>query len=668
MRLPMLFRCTAAWVLSCGGLCTPALAEVVRLEIHSTGPAFSGQGFGDVGPYEEIRATAHYRVDPRAPINAGIANIQQAPRERDGRVAFDADVIIYRPVNAARANRRMIYEMANRGRGLALGNTGSMPGDGFLMKQGYTIVVSGWQPAYPIAEAPVMSIAIGSRLSAGANGTSDLLMARLPTPKHPDGSPITGVTREQFSSSGAGRPTFIGYLTYPAADINQKAMVNVREVWSAEGRTPPTLTYRYLDPWRVEITKPAGATEGALYEFVYTAKDPIVYGLGLAAMRDIVSFLRYDTTTANPLVRNGSNSIDGVLAYGASQTGRVLKELVYEFTIDEKGRPLFEGAMAHISGAGRNSANVAFARPGIKDGGHTAWGVRGDDFPFSYPVTYDPLSRRTDGILARCIGDGSCPKIMHLDSEQELWQAGTLSFVDTTGRDLKLPDNVRIYAFAGTEHAAQPGGRTNCSITESSTIPWRPFDRALVLALDAWAMQGRNPPPSSYPTVAGGTLVPLRDYAFPKLAQMPYSAPFAEKYFIDLSVQPPVRLQPYPALAPQVDADGNMLGGIRHPFMAAPLATNTGWNTRREGMGSGGMCGASGLSIAFAPTRAQRVAAGDPRLSVQERYKDEADYVKRVGAAADRLVRERLMLREDAEAVKQEASSRYRAALRQEAR
>lgn len=176
-------------------------------------------------------------------------------------------------------------------------------------------------------------------------------------------------------------------------------------------------------------------------------------------------------------------------------------------------------------------------------------------------------------------------------------------------------------------------------------------------------MKGRTPPPGSYPTVASGTLVPLRDYAFPKLAQMPYSVPFAEKYFIDLSVQPPVRLQPYPALAPQVDADGNMLGGIRHPFMAAPLATNTGWNTRREGQGSGGMCGASGLSIAFAPTRAQRIRSNDPRLSVEERYKDEADYVKRVGAAADRLVRERLMLREDADAVKQEASRRYRAAM-----
>jgi len=667
MKLPLLPRLAAAFLLVGGIVTVPVLAEVVRLEVHTTAPAFDGQSFGEVGPYEEIRATAHYRVDPAAPVNAGIANIQKAPRGSDGRVAFDADVVIYRPVNAAKANRRMIYEMANRGRGLALGNTGSMPGDGFLMKQGYTLVVSGWQPAYPIAEAPVMSVAIGSRLSAGANA-SDLLMARLPLPRNSDGSALTGVTREQFTSSGAGQPTFIGYLTYPAADINQKAMINVREVWSAEGQTPPTLGYRYLDPWRVEITKPAGATEGALYEFVYTAKDPVVYGLGLAAMRDIVSFLRYDTTTANPLVRNGRNSIEGVLAYGASQTGRVLKELVYEFTIDEKGRPLFEGAMAHISGAGRNSANVAFARPGIKDGGHTAWGVRGDDFPFSYPVTYDPLSRRTDGILARCTGDGSCPKIMHLDSEQELWQAGTLSFVDTTGRDLKMPDNVRIYAFAGTEHAAQPGGRTNCTIAESSTIPWRPFDRALLLALDEWAMKGRTPPPSSYPTVAAGTLVPLRDYAFPKLSQMPYPAPFAEKYFIDLSVQPPVRLQPYPALAPQVDADGNMLGGIRHPFMAAPLATNTGWNTRREGQGSGGMCGASGQSIAFAPTRAQRTAAADPRLSVEERYKDEADYVKRVASAADRLVRERLMLREDADAVKAEASKRYRAATRKDTR
>lgn len=645
------------------------MAEVVRFEVKSVGPAFEGRSFGAVGTYEEIRATAYYRVDPRLPVNAGIANLHKAPRESDGRVAFDADVLIYRPVNVAKANRRMIYEMANRGRGLALGNTGSMPGDGFLMNHGYTIVVSGWQPDYPIADLPVMSVAIGSRLSTSAGGASDLLLARLPVPTNSDGSAVTGVTREQFSSSGSGQRTFVGYLAYPAADVNDKAMVNVREVWSAPGQTPPSLAYRYLDPWRVEITKPAGATEGALYEFVYTAKDPVVYGLGLAAMRDIVSFLRYDTTPANPLGVNGKPFIDGVLGYGASQTGRVLKELVYEFTIDERGRPLFDGVMTHISGAGRNSANVAFARPGIKDGGHTAWGVRGDDFPFSYPVTYDPLSRKTDGILARCIGDGTCPKVMHLDSEQELWQGGTLSFVDTTGRDLPMPDNVRIYAFAGTEHSAQPGGRTSpsCSIAESSSIPWRPFDRALLLALDEWAMKGRTPPPSSYPTVASGTLVELGDYAFPKLAQMPYSAPFAGKYLMDLDQQPPLRLQPYPALAPQVDADGNMLGGVRHPFMVAPLATNTGWNTRREGLGSGGMCGASGFSIAFAATRAERLATGDPRLSVEERYRNEADYVKRVSAAADRLVRQRLMLRADAEAVKQEAPQRYRAAMRIEA-
>jgi hypothetical protein len=658
-------RASVLLVMLAGMFCSPAGAEVVRFQINSVGPAFNGQSFGAAGAYEEIHATAFYRVDPRAPVNAGIANIHKAPRESDGRVAFDADVLIYRPVNADGANGRMLYEMANRGRGLALGNTASMPGDGFLMNHGYTIVISGWQPGYPIADVPVMSIAVGSRLSTAADGTTDLLMARLPLPVNRDGSAVTGIAREQFSSSGSGSPTFIGYLTYPAADINQKAMINVREVWSAQGTAPPTLSYRYLDPWRVEITKPAGATEGALYEFVYTARDPIVYGLGLAAMRDIVSFLRYDTTAANPLSSKGKASIDGVLAYGASQTGRVLKELVYEFTIDEQGRPLFDGVMAHISGAGRNSANVEFAQPGIKDGGHTAWGLRGDDFPFSYPVTYDPLSRKTDGILARCIGDGNCPKIMHLDSEQELWQSGALTFVDTTGHDLSMPENVRVYVFAGTEHAAQPSGRTSpiCSIAESSSIPWRPFDRALLLALDDWAMKGRQPPQSNYPTVASGQLVPRDEYAFPKLAQVPYPAPFAEKYLIDLEQQPPERLQPYPALVPQVDVDGNMLGGVKHPFMVAPLSTNTGWNTRKEGVGSGGMCVASGLSIAFADTRARRQAEDDPRLSVEERYKSEADYVKRVSAAANRLVRQRLMLREDAEVVKREASQRYRAAM-----
>jgi hypothetical protein len=639
-------------------------AEVVRLEVKSVQPAFEGRSFGEVGPYQQITALAHYRVDPRLPVNAGLVNIHKAPKQADGRIALDADVVILKPLDLRKANGRMVYEMVNRGRALALGTfNGGSPGDGFLLSRGYTLVMSGWQAAYPLADAPGIKVALASRLPLRPGDTTTLT-ARLPIAVNRDGTPVTGVTREQFFDVGPG-PTFVGYLTYPAADPAEKAIVTVRETSSGPSSSPPALTYRYLDPWRVEITKPPGTTAGALYEFVYRAKDPVVYGLGLASMRDLVSFLRYDGTSANPLLLGGAPAIKAVLGFGASQTGRTLKELVYEFNEDEKGRKLFDGVMIQISGAGRNALNSAFSRPGLKDAQHTSWGLRGDDFPFSYPVIFDRLSRRTDGVLARCQAVGNCPKLMHLDSEQELWQGGALTFVDADGRDLHMPDNVRVYTFAGGEHSADPRGpnMSVCSVAEPSTIAWRPFARALFLALDDWTTRGRAPPPSRYPAVAAGELVPVAAYRFPQLPQVGYPAPLAEKYLLDFSQEPPERLARYPALVPKPDADGAMLGGVRHPFMVAPLATNVGWNPRKAGMGAGGGCYASGMSIPFSRTRAEREASGDPRRSVEERYRGEADFVAQVGGAADRLVRERLLLPNDAEAIKAEAPLRYRRTL-----
>jgi hypothetical protein len=189
------------------------------------------------------------------------------------------------------------------------------------------------------------------------------------------------------------------------------------------------------------------------------------------------------------------------------------------------------------------------------------------------------------------------------------------------------------------------------------------FARALLISLDEWVTEGRDPPPSVYPMRQRGELVERSGYFFPKLAEVPFPAPFAEKYLLDFNEEPPARLAPYPVLLPKSDADGNMVGGVRHPFMVAPLATNVGWNPRAKGFGAGGGCYASGMSIPFPITKADRAARSDPRLSLEERYKNEDDFIKRVSAAADRLVARRLLLRDDAEAVKAEASSRYRAAL-----
>ncbi|HEY5757229.1 MAG TPA: alpha/beta hydrolase domain-containing protein [Steroidobacter sp.] len=641
-----------------------ARAELVKLEVKSTEPAFAARTFGAVGQYEVIRAVAHYRVDPAARVNAGLVNLQKAPRDEQGRVAFDADVVILKPVEMTKGNGRMVYEMVNRGRPLSLGllnraarggfSAAPEAGDGFLMNAGFTVVMSGWQAEYPINDAPPMAVALGSRLPHPPNSTA--LSARLPI-----AAGVVAMTREQFFDVGADG-TFVGYLSYPAANLNEKGTLTTRDRDADPSVSPPGLSWRYLDPWRIEVTKPAGTNAGALFEFVYRAKDPVVYGLALASMRDLVSYLRYSDADGNP-TRAG---IKKVIGLGASQTGRTLKELVSEFNEDEAGRIVLDGANIVISGAGRNSVNSAFARPGLKDAQHTSWGLRGDEFPFSYPVIRDELSGKTDGVIKRCSATRTCPRGIHIDSENELWHGGTLTYVDTGGHDLTMPDNVRVFVFAGTEHTSTPRPGMSppfCAAPAPAMIDWSVFARVLFTALDRWVTNDEAPPASRYPTVARGELVAKSAYKFPKVSEATYVGAFSAKHYYNFNQEPPKRMGSYPLLVPQADEDGLMIGGVRHPFVSVPLATNAGWNVRKAGFGEGDLCMATGLSIPFAATRSERAERKDPRRSIEERYASEDAYVQAVRQAAQVLVKDRLLLPADAETIVVEARGQYQKAL-----
>jgi hypothetical protein len=656
-----------------------AHAELVKLETVSKQVAFDGRQFGKVGAYELIRAVAHFRVDPHVPVNAGIVNIHRAPLGDDGGVAFDTDVLILKPVDMQRGNARLVYEMVNRGRPLGLPLLNRVApgagrgdfiraeegGDGLVFEAGYTYVMSGWQAEYPVQDAPPMAVGLGSRLPRPAG--SSVLTARLPIAQDRNGASVVASTREQFFDIGPSS-TLVGYLTYPAIDLNAGTELTTRERDGDSPRVIPTSNWRLLDPWRIEFTKPDGARAGAVYEFVYRARDPVVYGLALASMRDLVSFLRYSKANDNPLSASDRDVIEHTIGFGASQTGRTLKELISEFNEDEAGRIVLDGAFVLISGAGRNSINSAFARPGLKDAQHTSWGLHGDEFPFTYPVTYDTLSRRSDGVLARCQATRTCPRIIHLDSENELWHGGTLTYVDTQGRDLTMPDAVRVFALAGTEHNATPRAGAIppfCAAPGPVSIEWASFARALFVALDRWVADDVLPPASRYPTVARGELVPRTSYAFPHLREVSYSGAFSTKRFYDFSQEPPQAIADYPSLVPQVDADGQMIGGVRHPFVAVPLSTNVGWNVRKPGFGEGDLCMASGMSIAFPATPTERAARQDARKAVSERYASEAEYVKAVSRAARQLVDERLLLPADAQGIIAAAGGRYRDAMGQ---
>ena len=412
--------------------------------------------------------------------------------------------------------------------------------------------------------------------------------------------------------------------------------------------------WRYIDEWSVEITPPADAKldAGASYEFTYEARDPVVYGLALAGMRDLVSYLRHekqdDKGHPNPLLREGRVDVQRTFAFGASQTGRTVKTLVYYFNGDEQGRQVFDGVHAHISGASLNSQNEAFGRPGLK----------GDDrFPFTYATQFDPVSRRTDGWLMRCQAERNCPKILHTDSENEVWTAGGLLYTDTRGRDAPFPANVRTFLFASTQHT--PAARTDPGMCQQKLNPldYRPAMRALLSALDAWVATGREPPASRHPTVAAGTLVTpdRKSTGFPALPGVGYNDHPPRPVLADEGVDGAPLIE-YPALVPAVDADGNTRAGVRMPELQVPLATYTGWNLRRQGFGADSFCIATGSWLPFAATRELRQASGDPRPSLQERYGTRAKYLQQLDGAIQKMVSERLVLPEDAPRIISRAS------------
>lgn len=637
-----------------------SVARVVSLDIQGTTAAFGGQSFGATGAYQLLQGTVRYEVDPRLPINASLVNIGHAPRNARGMVEFDADVVILRPADLSRGNHHLFYEPVNRGSWLSLGlfnsavgrdalDKASAAGNGFLMRQGYTLVYGGWQPPYPGPAVPGMGVASGSRLTPG----DGKLTARLPVARLADGSPITARLVERFGG-GSGSRIVTGNLTYPAADTSRQGVLRVSRGPDNPAQPAKGFKWRYINEWTVEVTPPAdaGLDAGASFEFTYEARDPVVYGLALAAMRDLVAYLRYEPRDErgqpNPLLRDGRIDVERAIAFGASQTGRTVKTLIYNFNGDEKGRQVFDGVHAHISGASLNSQNEAFGRPGLK----------GDDrFPFTYATQFDPVSRRTDGWLMHCQAEGNCPKVLHTDSENEVWTAGGLLYTDTQGRDAAFPANVRAYLFASTQHtpaaATEPG---QCQ-QMLNPLDYRPSMRALLVALDEWVTTGREPPSSRHPTVAGATLVtPERaSTGFPVLPGVGYNDKPPRPVLADAGAEG-MGLIDYPVLVPAVDQDGNTRAGIRMPELQVPLATYTGWNLRRAGFGEGSFCVASGSYIPFATTRSARVA-GDPRASAQERYGTRTIYLQRTDAVIQQMLKERLLLPEDAPRIMQHATA-----------
>jgi len=668
-------------------------ARLTQLVITQRGPFLGGVSWGNSGPYELLTGVAYFEVDPHEDVNAVIVDLEKAPRNVRGKVEFSTQIMILKPVDMSLGNHKVFYRVNNRGnQSLLTATTLTQVGaNDIFLKMGYTLVDGGWE---------------GDVLPATGK-----LVATLPVATHRDGSPIIGPMRIEYSDrtiplAGTFSMNLEGnaaFHSYETSDTNTAhSTFTVRD--TVDGPKVPISPDRWafgkcptgqasLTPTTSDICYFDGFQSPKLYELIYPAKNPYVMALGHATTRDFASFLRHsaqdDFGTPNPL----GPGIRRMYADGGSQTAGYLRDFMYlGFNEDERHRRVFDGIMPEYGGTDRVFINVRFADPNI-------WSDEDDrhDFlqssypPFTYAVTRDPISGVYDGVLHRPHTD---PLVFQTDSAAEWWQLrDSLNIVNGKGHSEPIPWNVRLYfnssfghgyATAGlksTGGVSTPGSNALChnpttggSVSEST--------RALLVVMDQWADQGIEPPESNYPRLhdddgdrdgygdhhhsrhhhQGATLVSLQQasQAFPAIPGVSFPTVMNQYELLNfgpefgktggiLTLQPPILGPSYRMFVPLPDQDGLDVAGIRPMQVRVPLGTTMGWNIRAPGHRAPTLCGLTGSFIPLAQTKAARLASGDPRLSLEERYGDHAGFVSAVTKAAQELVKKRFLLQVDAD-------------------
>ena len=626
-----------------------APAEVVRVDVERRHDIAGGLAYGLAGPYERIAGRIHYAVDPANNVNGIITDIGNAPVNSAGLVEFSADFFLIKPKNIEAGNGAVFFEVANRGRLGALGRfnraagspdpmSAEHMGDGFLLREGFSLLWVGWQHDTPPQEG---------------------LLRVYPPVAAGDGEPIQGLVRSDvfvsekvFTQSLGDR----GHIAYPVSDADDsRNVLMVRDGMMEERRTIPREDWQFarvegdrIVPDPTSVYLPAGFEPGRIYDVVYVSEAPPLAGLGLAAIRDAISLLKYGSADALGIP---GGAIDRAITYGSSQSGRLLRTYLYDgFNEDERNRKVFDGVIAHIAGGARGSFNQRFAQPSRAPGG--AFDYPNRLFPFADEVQTNPVSGRSDGLLSN-ISQSTMPKIFYTNSSTEYWRSvAALAHATVDGkRDLQLPRNVRSYHFAGTQHGPAPfppvSGRSGLR-PNPNDYTW--FLRSLLLRMDRWITDDAPPPPSRIATLGDGTLVSLEDLSFPDVPGVDVLTEVSRLRALDfgphlasrgvITREPPELGAAYPFLVPQVDESGNEIGGLRSPDIAVPLGTYTGWLPANPVSGAG-------VYVPFARTRAEREAGGDPRLSIEERYADRAHYLGLFADAALPLIDEGYLLGED---------------------
>lgn len=670
----MTFRLSHFIIAACS--CTLAHAEVTRLEIAERASFADGRSFGPAGAYERIKGRMFIETDPQNAANERISDLRRAPRNARGRVGSWTDFFLLKPVDAAKGNGVLLYDVNNRGNMLALWTfndgertndpkAGAHAGHGFLMKHGFSLLWCGWNG------------------EVQADDTHRLLCG-LPIATE-NGRTITGrahlevsSTEKVFSRAFSWSPWGVG-AAFPSVSLdNADATLTMRPHRGADGVEVPHAEWAFgrwenekliPDPTHVHVKD--GLRPGWLYDLVYTAKEPRVTGLGLTAMRDCVAFFRHGAAKDNPL----AGAIQKACVFGISQSGRVIHHFLYEgMNGDEQGRRVFDGALIHVAGSGKGMFNHRFRMSteyGTQHEGHLSGS---EFFPLAPLPQTDPITGESGDSLARSRKSGHTPRILFTQSSTEYWsRAASLLHTDVEGRtDLILPEDVRVYLVAGAQHLGRSDGTPGICQQPRNTLDDRgPVLRAMLMHLVDWVKHGKAPPPSRHPRLEDHTLVSFDAWKalYPKIpghhlpthAYQPPRLDFGPRFHREgiADIVPPKAGKPFRTLLPAVNADGNETSGIVLPEVAVPLGTYTGWNLRSPQVGAETMLSPlDGMFIPFAKTKAEREKSGDPRPSLEERYPTRAEYLSRLTDAAKKLKAEGFLLEEDVTRIIERASAK----------
>ncbi|NKB43370.1 MAG: hypothetical protein GKS03_03735 [Alphaproteobacteria bacterium] len=647
-----------------------AHAAVDRIDVQNRSLVADGASFGLVGPYVRLSGRLHYSVDPASEFNAAIHDLSLARQDERGRVTFSGDFVLLMPLNPERGNGRLIHDVTNRGSMVALGRfndsrgrtaarTSADMGNGFLMEQGYAVLWTGWNwDVVPGAETL----------------TIDLPIATLA-----DGTSITGTVIGEIapmSPATTAKHVGMGAIGYPPARWNSEgAQLSVRNASDDAYDSVPRDTWRFgrsvkTDAPQLTLRDPAwitldtGFEPGRVYRLTYTAQNPPVVGLGLAALRDSLSFFRYEARdsigTENPLTAQGGALPSAALAYGHSQSGRALNTLIWEgLHVDERGRMVFDGVMIDGAGGGKGSFNFRFAQTSRHFSPDIELDFPTDFFPFSTIEQFDTISGERSSLLSEARRLNAVPRIFIVNTSTEYWtRSASLLHTDTLGTTDIPPDpSVRLYVIAGGQHVIGTSNQRGALVHCRSPIDHRPVLRALLSHLDAWVSLDRAPPASQYPRLSDGTLVAAETFraGFPDAAFMrtpiaPLSPPsldhgtqFANTGIADKT--PPTRGVTYETRVPASNEDGLEVAGVRLPGITVALGTHTGWNPQNAETGAPNRLSRwFGSLIPFARTVTERNATGDPRPAITERYISKDDYVTAYAEATLDLANQEMIL------------------------